>query len=106
VGDGLTLTPADRAGRANGKKALIPGDLSHPAALPAGLRTCPGLTPIAVALRADAHLFHGNLFFGSEGGFHKTKGEIVAQIGTSLCSGSGAPSRAKSEKVLKNIAKA
>src|SRR5210317_1854898 len=106
MGDGLTLTPTDRTGRSNGKKALIPGDLSHAAALLARLRTCSGFAPITVALRADSHLFHGDLCFGSKSSLHKTKGEIVAQISAPLCSGSGAPSSAESEKVLKNIAKA
>ena len=106
MGDGLTFTPTDRAGRSNSKKTLISGDLPHAAALLARLRTCPGLAPIAIALRADPHFFNCDFCFDSEGGIQETKGKIVAQIGTPLYSGSGAPPRAESKKILKNIAKA
>jgi hypothetical protein len=106
MGDGLTFTPANRTGCANCKKALVSGNLSCPAALTTRFRTGSRFTATAVTLGAYLSFFDLDLGFGTKSRIHKTKGQVIAQVSTSLCSCSGPPAAAKSKEIFENITEA
>jgi hypothetical protein len=103
VGYGLAFTPANRTGRSYRKKTLVSGNLPHTTALPAGLRACPRFASIPIACGASFPFFNFDLGFCPEGGFHKAEGEIIAQVGSPLCSGSGTSPAPEAQKILEYI---
>ena len=104
MGNRLALTPTDGAGRADCEKSLVSGNLTNPAALPAGFRGGSRFTATAVAFGADLSFFNFDLCFRAECSIHKTEGQVIAQVSTTLCSRSGtSTAAAESEEILENI---